>query len=128
MDIFSFLIIWAISIPFFYIWGFISFIRFLDRGSRKQSSIADRNDFLKTTISELKNAVSENPDKKLTDLLTTYEEELKRLPPVESTQSVEPATQAHNDDSFQNWYKDNSINLLLYIGAFLIIVSASIYV
>lgn len=30
--------------------------------------------------------------------------------------------------SWEHWYSDNSINLLLYIGAFLIVVSASIYV
>src|SRR4030042_4694840 len=32
------------------------------------------------------------------------------------------------EKAWGNWYSDNSINLLLYVGAFLIVASASIYV
>ncbi|OGY25601.1 MAG: hypothetical protein A2Z11_04665 [Candidatus Woykebacteria bacterium RBG_16_43_9] len=32
------------------------------------------------------------------------------------------------ENFFSNWYSDNSINLLLYLGAFLIVASASIFV
>ena len=33
-----------------------------------------------------------------------------------------------NPDFWQNWYSENSINLLLYVGAFFIVASASIFV
>ena len=46
------------------------------------------------------------------------------------TAPPEPKTSWQEDlnQSLGNWYSDNSINLLLYLGAFLIVASASIYV
>ncbi len=39
-----------------------------------------------------------------------------------------PSLQEEWSQFWTNWYSDNSINLLLYLGAFLIVASASIYV
>src|SRR4030042_4238251 len=43
---------------------------------------------------------------------------------------IKPKTSPRKDweNLISNWYSDNSINLLLYLGAFLIVASASIYV
>lgn len=49
-------------------------------------------------------------------------------PPVTRTEAIRPApkptVQQPQNDSFGEWYKDNSINLLMYLGAFLIVMAA----
>lgn len=49
----------------------------------------------------------------------------KTLPVAESPERVSTQTPSFSVD---NWYKHNSVNLLLYVGAFLIVASASIFV
>src|SRR6185369_7394503 len=139
----NFFLILIISIPVFYIWGIISFIRLIfKRSSRPQQGEAlnntDRKAYLRTAIAELQKVSAVFPAKKISELTEEYKAELRTIAGISLSQtkplaispalskqpnsSVEPA---HNTPSIQNWYKDNSINLLLYIGAFLIVVSAT---
>lgn len=140
--------LFLLSVPIFYIWGFISFISLFRKKSPSPDQPViphnpDRMGYLKAAINELKNF---HPQRTVSDLLTDYQAELSGIP-AEKIKGKEdakeiasvglsynlpnnPVTQAsgnHDTASFQNWYKDNSINLLLYIGAFLIIVSATIF-
>jgi hypothetical protein len=54
--------------------------------------------------------------------------EEKTLPPKIIEEKPGPSLQEEWSQFWTNWYSDNSINLLLYLGAFLIVASASIYV
>ena len=140
MDPFSLLFVLLISVPIFYIWGLISFLRLITKGSHKETP--NRRSYLIEAIKDLQKTTATNPDKKITDLLSEYQKELQELPtetdiseetspaPVQEQEkhmTISPQP-AHTEASIQNWYKDNSINLLLYIGAFLIVVSATIFV
>ncbi len=139
----DFLVVLLISVPVFYVWGLISFFRMLGRGNKIDS--VSRRLYLEAAIRDLTKEIAKNKEQKLTDMLATYQEELNKLPAQTVEQTPEPVqslempamvqrpigihTAQHTSQaSVQNWYKDNSINLLLYIGAFLIVVSATIYV
>jgi hypothetical protein len=54
--------------------------------------------------------------------------EEKVSPPKVLEKKPGPSLQEEWSNFWTNWYSDNSINLLLYLGAFLIVASASIYV
>lgn len=109
------------------------FYIFSKKGSAKSS--ADENEevaYLKTAIHEL---AKESPNKSVTELLAEYKSRLKKLgseEEVESTQlrvsTSKPALETDLESLWSHWYSNNSINLLLYIGAFLIVASASIFV
>lgn len=47
---------------------------------------------------------------------------------VEPIKNVNDANQLSSEDRWQGWYEENSINLLLYIGAFLIVASAATFI
>lgn len=138
-----------ISVPVFYIWGIVSFIKLISGSSRKKggkfSGNGSRREYLEAAITDLKKNTAGHPDKQVSAVLNEYETELGqilKLAPAAPMQINEPADttaviadvttpaikHAPASPSLHNWYKDNSINLLLYIGAFLIIVSATIYV
>lgn len=55
-------------------------------------------------------------------------EEYQEEPEKEERQDEERYHKRVEKDLWENWYKENSINLLLYIGAFFIVSSASIFV
>src|SRR6185437_6705209 len=114
----DFLGLLLISVPVFYIWGLVSFIRFLGKGNKTDS--VSRTVYLETAIQDLTKEIAENPDKKLSDLLAKYKEELKSLSaamaqstttagPVMSASHEEHYTQSapphHPEALFQNWYK-----------------------
>ncbi|HSX58527.1 MAG TPA: hypothetical protein VLE47_04660 [Candidatus Saccharimonadales bacterium] len=158
----------AISVPFFYLIGLISFLRWIF-GQKGQTNLASREQFLQAAIADLTAQVSKNPNKKLSKQLEEYIKELStyQIPAVPSpevslalqnpndtpivavpsattvlteqvvpteavvsnpTPSTPPKESVDLGKVWDNWYSDNSINLLLYIGAFLIIASASIFV
>lgn len=115
-----------------------------------------RTEYLSKAIAELSQLNDKNPDIKLNELINQYREELihynqkfswqapSSYTPTQPSQpikaysthtpssSITPsATTNFKQDlsqSYNNWYSENSINLLLYIGAFLIVASAAIFV
>ena len=141
-----------LSLPVFYIWGFISFIKWVSKG-RKGSATGDRKLYLENEINQLTQVVKKSPSKKVSALLLDYVKELEsitktKIPlvpitegstpeaqttaetPIDESKKPEekPSVQEDISKFWENWYSDNSINLLLYIGAFLIVASASIFV
>lgn len=136
------------SVPVFYIIGLISFIRFITKG--KSVSLNDRVKVLEEVLSDLKR-VTDLRDVKL--LIGKYGATIQQSRVSDSTspetpQEVREVTASLHEPEVKqtakpekpapppidlgkvwaNWYSNNSINLLLYIGAFLIVASASIYV
>ena len=149
-------ILLLLSVPIFYIVGLIAFIKWLIKLSSKDK--IDRRKYLETAVEELSSIIAEKPNKTLVAQFEAYKKELDNLrqaevvvlpestkPPVPEKKAViEEETQAEKPKIVEkepgpslqeewgrfwtNWYSDNSINLLLYLGAFLIVASASIYV
>lgn len=134
------------SIPVFYFYGIVHFFTHLSKNSSPISSI-DRVAFLRALIKELSQRVAESPTKKIITQLTEYRMELARLTGVRTVPVADldinasalpaehvipkPPKAVFQDDIqglWSNWYSHNSINLLLYIGAFLIVAAASIFV
>src|SRR6266403_2408286 len=131
MDFFFLLII---SVPIFYIWGIISFISVISKRPQKSQQGAglqstDRKEYLKIAIAELQKVSEAFPTKKISDLLQEYKAELLTIAGLSAMQPVKTAPvvssalpkssdtlqePVHSAPSFRNWYKDNSINLLLY--------------
>jgi len=128
-----------ISIPVFYISGLITFVRFMVKeiqGKKKQ-----RSKKLESLIVELKKSPS---NKNVSDLITSYQIELDQLksagvevkspqPVVKKEQPVSveqpPAEPMKPKPTLSSrWMSLGSINILLYIGAFLIVSSAVIFV
>lgn len=135
------LFIFAASVPVFYIYGLISF--FTRKKPQKDifEETLDRKKILKEIITDLEIHTSKNPSKKISQLLKEYKEDYAKLEDG-ATITFADAEVIKNDDKQRNddigkndvstiwehWYSENSINLLLYIGAFLIVASASIFV
>jgi hypothetical protein len=145
-----------LSVPVFYIIGLVATIRWVFGYSKKSG--VDRKTYLEKVVSELSEIVAKTPNKTLTKQLEEYRRELNTLKNAEkialtvsslspeatekagsSTEkgrilsqvpiSKEPAEKGEDlSKLWTNWYSDNSINLLLYLGAFLIVASAMIYV
>lgn len=87
----------------------------------------DEVNYLKTAIYELSVILRDSPGKLVKELLEDYKVRLNKLGGAENKieikkEAIDPGV------SWSHWYSNNSINLLLYIGAFLIIASASIFV
>src|SRR3990167_571231 len=140
-------IILLLSVPVFYIIGLIAFISWLVNLSSKKSSEIDRRKFLEKSIQELSSTLAKSPDKKISDQIKEYKTELENLTskkyfvPAQSAakpvqiqphkvniEEPKPTLGGDIEQFWSNWYSENSINLLLYIGAFLIVASASIFV
>lgn len=135
-----------ISVPVFYIIGVIATIRSLVKG--KNVSPSDRIRVLEEVIQDLKKIQNIQGVKLLIAKYATAVRDIKGYA-EDSTEEKTPAPepqpieeQAAKKEVVQkkpepppidlgklwgNWYSNNSINLLLYIGAFLIVASASIY-
>lgn len=135
----------VISVPVFYIIGVIATIRSLVRGRGVSSSDRIRvleeviSDLKKiqdvrgvklliakyaTTIRDIKGFIDESPQEK------SQTPEPQPVEPIKKEEVVETKPEPPPVDLgklWGNWYSNNSINLLLYIGAFLIVASASIY-
>ena len=133
---FGLLLIILATVPVFYIYGIIQFLMSLSGKKR----ITDAS-YLETVIADLTRVVEANPHKTVKAQLAEYKKQLGSDAVFEEEQAVPdsessihlfntpllPETQQKND-VISNWYADNSINLLLYVGAFLIVLSASIFV
>lgn len=104
------IVLFFLSFPFFYIWGIISFVHWIIQQSKQTSSVSKTipiNSAVVSAPSPAVPAISESkPDKEVSASLVSADINL----------------------SWQNWYSKNSINFLLYVGAFLIVASASIFV
>lgn len=133
----DFFLLLLISVPFFYFYGLISFIITITKVSNTKNTSADT--FEKKFIADLKKAAETNPHVSLKEFLDTYKKEQaneKEVPTPSSvvtpkfTQTIPHTHTKEHDDSdiISNWYRNNSVNLLLYIGAFLIVSSAAIFV
>ncbi|SRR5258708_4689130 len=106
----------ALSVPIFYIYGLYTFFRSL--------SSSDKSDEKNTA--DLAKLLADYPKS------MSVEEILKKhqLVDEEQTKEQEKVIKESRSSEFawSNWYNFNSINLLLYIGALLIISAASIFV
>ncbi|HSW88300.1 MAG TPA: DUF2157 domain-containing protein [Candidatus Saccharimonadales bacterium] len=128
------LIILLISIPIFYVWGLASCVRtiFQLRAKNKKDTEYKQSDaeLFKAILPKLTLIATKYPKKTVADVVKEYTE---YIPPTsdEETETVE--TKIFQETNvvnihWQNWINDNSINLLLYLGAFLIVAAASIFV
>jgi hypothetical protein len=134
MELFYLLLL---SIPFFYLIGLISFLKWFFGGRKQDDDPPMRvESYVKTAIHEFEIELKEKPSLTVKELLAAYK---RRLADTDNSNKSEVPTQTHekvkasakpvNAETFwANWYSNNSINLLLYIGAFLIVTSASIFV
>lgn len=139
------LILLVLSIPIFYVYGIISFFK----SRRKESNTEDifsehdtKSYYLQELISTLSARVAKEPSIKGSEVLKELKHELEHLKQKEEKTELssdvihfdreEPQDRSvlKKDVSsiWESWYSENSINLLLYIGAFLIVASASIFV
>jgi hypothetical protein len=109
--------------------------------SRSQSAKPElpppRQKFLQEIISALTPIAQQNPQKPIIEVLSNFRLELTRQspPPTQSLPSKTtdtwisvPSPKNSPSFSWENWYTENSINLLLYVGAFLIVASAATFV
>jgi len=136
------LILLALSVPVFYIFGVISFIRSISNNSSRPTqtttnTFTTREDYLRRMLSELQNKPRTTT---VAALIAEYSAELGNITSIPGTVTLptivvpdsKPAPaeilQKDTDDFWSNWYTHNSINILLYIGAFLIVASAGIFV
>ncbi len=129
MDI---LFLLLLTIPIFYIYGIICFIRNFGSKNNPQT-------ITQAVIKELSKKAAESPTKTIKELLEEYKNDPAALS-VEDADSQPTAIRLHEhvktyaapkeaQPSFLNtWYSNNSINLLLYIGAFFIVSAAAIFV
>ncbi len=93
-------------------------------------------------LEQLRKEVKLHPDQKISNFLHSLstkhelsfdsgEEEDDQSFSVTETKKIFTSERSANSDLdviWRNWYSHNSINLLLYVGAFLIVASASIFV
>lgn len=125
------LFIWLffLTFPIFYIIGFFTIIKSLF-GNNKNDEIVER----------IKSTLHHDPNKSLKEFLDEFKKAdnfyiESKAPPIyddftsEKENADEIQTKSKDTNSFwDNWYSNNSINLLLYMGAFLIVAAASIFV
>src|SRR3989344_5428725 len=133
-----------LSLPIFTLYGFISFLKLFFGGSTP-----NQNQLLSEFIADLE--LIREKKTTVANLLAKYKSRvvgapIQPAPPIEvqpQTSQLTPApviptpTVAETDKTsigedvenwWENWYQDNNINLLLYIGSFLIVSSAAIFV
>jgi len=110
------------------------FIWFISRKSSGTYIPDGDEDYLRKSIGELEGVLRISPDKTVKGLLEDYKNELEKVTHGRSGETADH-TLVHDaklsekaDVSLSEWYSKNSINLLLYVGAFLIVASASIFV
>ncbi len=138
----------GLSFPIFYIWGIVSFVKLIlgksDSTTSKEAPntqeierLQKQVDGLNNVLHELELLAKENPNKPAGEILAEIQGSIPTplpLPatptkiasiPLETKNNTAPSTPTKQQSS---WYDDNSINLLLYVGAFLVIAAASIFV
>ncbi len=144
----------GLSIPIFYFYGIISFILFIVRRAEKKTtpppteSVTSQEQFHAKFILELEDIQSKTPAKTISEIIQEYKQKLKTVvavqsiplqtyqqaaPVTQTTESLQPASvplaiKKDLSEASSNWYSENAISLLLYVGAFFIVASASIFV
>lgn len=114
--------------------GIVWIVKKLGRSSGRDE-ITDAG-YLERAVSEIAGKLSVQPDITAAGLLDYFRGRLAAVRGTASTAplpavSTVPAVQVPSVPSgmsFSNWYRDQSINILLYIGAFLIVITATIIV
>lgn len=131
------LYILLLSIPFFYVLGIVYVISFLFPKKEKRAEETYGKEpgsitYLRTAIKELTIATKISPNKTVQMQLGEYKKQLKELISRTESANEEGSLQLSSGASvgftWSHWYSNNSINLLLYIGAFLVVAAASIFV
>jgi len=147
-----------LSVPVFYILGLVAFIRWLTGLSRKgveinrreylEKSVEELTQVVKTTPNKtlVGQLVEYTKELNTLKLESTAASEISKPAPIspelkpavtgrprilsDEIAGSKPSPTLQEDWSriWENWYSDNSINLLLYLGSFLIVASATIYV
>lgn len=110
-------IVLLLSVPVFYVWGIIAFVRWLSSFGKKSDT--------GLTVAALQRRLERTPDLTVRELVAELSPGLPAAAAV--PESPLPARPRHTE-SLSHWYSDNSISLLLYVGAFLIVASASLLV
>jgi hypothetical protein len=141
----------ALSVPIFYLWGVVAFINtvFRDKSPREPQDTTSPQGI--NLMLRLKFRARENPNLTIGEFLQeisirTSSAELK---PQETSEVQDELTfeeavgiettprfadlMTHDASpqttvSWHNWYQDNAINLLLYLGAFLIVAAVALFV
>src|SRR4051812_36262475 len=123
----------VLSVPVFYVLGVVQLISWFTRRGPIPHTRPEELQFL---IKELTEQVKETPTRTLREQLEQYKKEWEALPsPTGDPAQKQSTAPAKKPDSFlqedvqsvwTRWYATNSINLLLYLGAFFIVASASI--
>ena len=137
--------------------GFVAFIRFLTKGvgGSKSKRIEFLDEEIADLTQVVKKSPNKKASELLLDYVKELETlKGRKIPLVEITpgtkiQATQPVQKPAVEEEgriieektvkkvsleedlskfWENWYSDNSINLLLYIGAFLIVASASIFI
>ncbi len=150
-----FIVLVILSVPVFYILGLLDFVRTILR--KKKTGPTDRQQFLKQVNSEISAYLKTHPKAQASDLLNYFHHQLKNITRIDNydlnevedngmakAEVIIPFERIHDykkenvdtfgqedsktNDFWKNWYAENSINLLLYVGAFFIVASASIFV
>lgn len=127
-------VILLLSIPVFYILGIVQVVSWFRKNKKKDlellkeienESRENPQKTLQQYYKELKNRFSDNTaiaDEIAEDIIRTSEN------PEPEIHGPKNALQQDLGSLWNNWYSENSINLLLYLGAFLIVAAASIFV
>ncbi len=122
-------VLFLISVPVFYIYGLVSLIRNVVN-SRQSSKLRSRTTFLISIIRELTEKFGDH-SLPIHDVIQKYKQELSeasQISPAPQVSIIPGEGKTAVKTSISNWYTENSINILLYIGAFLIVAAASIFV
>jgi len=122
-------ILLALSVPFFYVLGVIQLVSWFRK----------KDDLDKKVFEKIKKEAKTSPTKTLREFYNENKEKHEIYIPQPEKSIAEPPEkvadkiaksilQQDTGTLWNNWYSENSINLLLYLGAFLIVASASIFV
>lgn len=145
-------VIWliVISIPIFYLYGLLTFISKLFKSKDKTQhqsfllSQPDKKPDQDSLLKQLKAIAAANPTLTVAEFLqihlpgnnqpvkASHYVQTKKLSaaPTQTQSSPLPSQSSPPQPEFNliSWYSDNSINLLLYLGAFLIVAAVSLFI
>lgn len=129
------IILISIIFLFGFVNGIISIIRLFSR-DKNTSQIFSRQQFLQQIIADLEAELTQYPnDTHLQALRDRYKKELEptttlvyvQNSPQNTVFETSPAIPTPQASFWENWYKENSINFLLYLGAFFIVLASIIF-
>ncbi len=134
--------LWVIlffTVPFLSFIGLITVVAYIIKSfSSSNPSLSERETFLRQSLTELERVSMSSPSRTVRDQMDVYRKELAII--THNTKPVEEMQRKNSEEKKKsllyqdlstikdNWYAENSISLLLYLGAFMIVASASIFV